>query len=163
MIQIGVMTMAKKISNKMVAVCSVAIGIVYSTGYTLTMPTAAEIVPTSTAITSSAAVQTPQSNAGQKQGASQKQQKSKYRDGTYTGQGSNRIGSVEVAVTIKSDKITNVQITDCNTHYSESYITQLPQQVLQRQNEKVDVVSGATKSTEDFRTAVRQALDQALT
>ena len=84
-----------------------------------------------------------------------------YKDDTYKGTGSNRIGSVEVAVTIKSGKIANVEITDCTTHYSQSRIDHLPQQVLERQSAEVDYVTGATKSVDDFKTAVQQALLQA--
>jgi len=130
-----------KMGNKLIALCSAAIGIIYTAGYIVTEPTAKEImqhVPSA-----SAAVQT------------------KYHDGTYKGQGSNRIGSVEVAVTIKQDKITSVQITNCDTSYSESHIDGLPQQVVDRQSDNVDVVSGATRSTEDFQAAVDQALQQA--
>lgn len=84
-----------------------------------------------------------------------------FKDGTYTGQGSNRIGGVEVAVTIKKNKITSVQITRCTTRYPQSRIDHLPQQVLDRQTAKIDVVSGATLSTQDFQTAVEMALAQA--
>jgi len=84
-----------------------------------------------------------------------------YKDGTYYGVGMNRIGSVQVAVTIKNDRITNVEIVNCHTHYSESYIRHLPSQVIARQSANVDVVSGATKSTEDFQNAVEQALQKA--
>ncbi|KEO84872.1 FMN-binding protein [Tumebacillus flagellatus] len=84
-----------------------------------------------------------------------------YKDGTYTGTGSNRIGSVEVAVTIKSGKIAAVEITNCDTHYPQSDIDGLPAQAVERQSSNVDTVSGATKSTDDFRTAMNQALAQA--
>lgn len=99
-------------------------------------------------------------NSGQSAGSSTTANGS-YKDGTFTGSGSNRIGTVEVAVTIKSGKITAVEITNCDTHYSQSRIDNLPQQALQRQSNQVDNVSGATRSTEDFREAVRQALAQA--
>ncbi|PWK16453.1 FMN-binding protein [Tumebacillus permanentifrigoris] len=84
-----------------------------------------------------------------------------YKDGTYTGSGTNRIGTVEVAVTIASGKITAVEITNCNTHYPQSRIDKLPAQILKNQSDQVNNVSGATMSTTDFRTAVRQALQQA--
>ncbi|RBN38092.1 FMN-binding protein, partial [Priestia megaterium] len=84
------------------------------------------------------------------------------KDGTYSGQGSNRIGTVYVSVTIKNDRIDTVEITEADTHYSESYIEGLPSQVVQRQSSDVDVVSGATLSTEDFQNAVDDALQQAM-
>lgn len=64
-------------------------------------------------------------------------------------------------MTIKSNKITSVKITDCQTHYPEQAITDLPQQVIQRQSAKVDLVSGATGSSEDFQQAISAALQSA--
>lgn len=89
--------------------------------------------------------------------------KQKYKDGTYTGVGQTRIGAVQVAVTLKKDKITKAQITGYSTHYSISYIDPiLPQELVARQNiNKIDVISGATLSTEDFYYAVVSALQQA--
>lgn len=146
-----------KMGPKMVALCSAAIGIIYATGYYVTAPAAVETA----AVPAATAGQAAQAGAAAKS-AAQPVKLTKYLDGTYTGSGTNRIGTVQVAVTIKNDQITDVQITACNTHYPESYIRDLPQQVLSRQNSAVDVVSGATKSTQDFKVAVDQALSQAL-
>ncbi|WDL96138.1 FMN-binding protein [Alicyclobacillus sp. ALC3] len=86
----------------------------------------------------------------------------KYLDGTYNGTGTNPIGSVSVALKIKGGKITNVQITQCLTHYPEAYIDPvLPQEVVQRQSYQVTIVTGATLSTYDFAYAVYQALNKA--
>lgn len=65
-------------------------------------------------------------------------------------------------MTIKNDRIDTVEITEADTHYSESYIEDLPSQVVQRQSSDVNVVSGATLSTEDFQNAVDDALQQAM-
>jgi uncharacterized protein with FMN-binding domain len=73
----------------------------------------------------------------------------------------NHIGSVSVSVTINHGKIESVKITDCTTSYPESNIDKLPQQVVARQSSNVDNVSGATESTNDFITAVMNALSQA--
>lgn len=87
----------------------------------------------------------------------------KYKDGTYVGVGTTNIGSVRVEVTLKGDKFTRVQITGYDTHYPISYINPtLPNQLMQTQDiNKVDVVSGATLSSEDFYLAVQQCLKQA--
>lgn len=84
-----------------------------------------------------------------------------YKDGTYYGAGSAWNGSVQVAVTTKSDKITSVRITRCTTSYPESYIAGLPKEVMQRQSAHVDLVSGATYSSEEFKRAVELALQKA--
>ncbi|MCC3372050.1 FMN-binding protein [Cohnella sp. REN36] len=85
----------------------------------------------------------------------------RYNDGTYTGTGSNRRGYIQVAVTVKRDKITDVEISDFAMHYSESDVVDLPDEVLQKQSSQVDNVSGATYSTRAFEDAVADALSQA--
>jgi len=84
-----------------------------------------------------------------------------YKNGTYTGTGSNRRGTLQVAVTVQNDKITDVEIAGYEMHYSQSYIAGLPAQVLQNQSAQVDNVSGATFSTQAFEDAVQDALSQA--
>jgi len=174
-----------KMGRNMVAVCATAIGIIYSAGYIVTGPSVAALAqnsPTSVASTQNTsnvqAKKTPTPNTQKAANSSTPSQKSpnnavnsassatssqgKYRNGTYNGQGSNRIGAVEVAVTVNKGKIISCEITNCSTHYSVSAIDPaLPQEVVARQSGNVDVVSGATRSTEDFQTAVQQALDQA--
>jgi uncharacterized protein with FMN-binding domain len=89
------------------------------------------------------------------------QPKSLYKDGTYTGTGSNRRGSIQVTVIIKNDKITDVEISNFAMHYSESDVVGLPQEVLQKQSSQLKNVSGATYSTHAFEDAIQNALFQA--
>jgi uncharacterized protein with FMN-binding domain len=84
-----------------------------------------------------------------------------YKDGTYNGSGSNRRGSIQVAVTIKSDKITDVTISRFAMHYTIDDVVGLPQEVVQKQSAQVKNVSGATYSTQAFEDAVQVALSQA--
>jgi uncharacterized protein with FMN-binding domain len=84
-----------------------------------------------------------------------------YKDGTYNGSGSNRRGSIQVAVTIKSDKITDVEISHFAMHYTIDDVVGLPQEVVQKQSAQVKNVSGATYSTQAFEDAVQVALSQA--
>lgn len=92
---------------------------------------------------------------------SKTQTNSKYKDGTYHGTAENRRGFIEVAVTIKSDKITGVEISNWGMHYDESDVDGLPQEVIQHQSAQVRNVSGATYSTEAFQGAVQDALTKA--
>ncbi|KIL38956.1 FMN-binding protein [Gordoniibacillus kamchatkensis] len=162
-----------KMDKKWVALCSAAIAAVYAAGYVTTE-------------TEAAPAQTPQQYAqtdvqsgggwasqadpfGQNGQASKSagqpgktsQSKKLYKDGTYTGMGSNRRGSIQVAVTIKNDKITDVEISHFAMHYSESDVVGLPGEVLQKQSAHVNNVSGATYSTQAFEDAVQDALTQA--
>jgi uncharacterized protein with FMN-binding domain len=83
-----------------------------------------------------------------------------YADGTYSGTGTSRFGNVSVAVTVASDKITNVQITRVTTSFPVSRIASLPAQVIKGQTANVNVVTGATYSSQAFKQAVQQALAQ---
>ena len=84
-----------------------------------------------------------------------------YLDGSYTGSGTSRRGSITVTVTVSGGRITNVALTSVNTEYPGSRIASLPAQVVARQSANVDNVSGATYSAQAFRLAVQAALAKA--
>jgi uncharacterized protein with FMN-binding domain len=165
-----------KINSKWITLCTAAIGITYASGYIITEPKTTTVLAASEVQvqsqnraskslkhvyqTDSSSDQSSQENSDN-QNSSAEQTSSKYKDGTYTGEGMNHIGSVSVSVTINNGKIEGVKITDCTTSYPESKIDKLPQQVVARQSSNVDNVSGATESTNDFITAVMNALSQA--
>jgi uncharacterized protein with FMN-binding domain len=135
-----------KMSKKWIALCSAAIGAIYTAGYYTTedQANASLIQPT---------YQTQQTKMAETKGI--------YKNGTYTGTGSNRRGSIEVAVTINNDKITDVTISNFAMHYSESDVVGLPDEVLQKQSARVNNVSGATYSTKAFQDGIQDALSQA--
>ncbi|MFC5651625.1 FMN-binding protein [Paenibacillus solisilvae] len=140
-----------KMSKKWIVLCSAAIGAMYVSEYMITDTHATAAPPISISQTVSPSLNNPVPSA-----ASQI-----YRDGTFTGMGSNRRGAIQVDVTLKNDKITDVQISQFAMHYSESDVVGLPDEVLQNQSAQVDNVSGATFSTRAFEEAVQNALDQA--
>ncbi|MDA8442194.1 MAG: FMN-binding protein [Peptococcaceae bacterium] len=112
-------------------------------------------------VQSPSTTQSPSSAQSSNAAPSAKQQ-GQYKDGTYYGQGSNRIGTVGVAVTVKQGRIVSAQITQCDTHYPQWRIDPvLPDQVVAKQNGNIDAISGATRSSEDFQVAVQTALQQA--
>lgn len=84
-----------------------------------------------------------------------------FKDGTYMGTGTSRHGSIGVTVTVQGGKLTSAAITDCGTRYPCSRIAELPAQAVARQSAAVDLVSGATDSTNAYRAAVNAALVQA--
>jgi uncharacterized protein with FMN-binding domain len=84
-----------------------------------------------------------------------------YRDGTYSGWGRARHGRVFATVVIRRGRIVSAEITDCRMKYPCSMIAALPPRVVARQSPEVDIVSGATHSTEAFTRAVSDALAQA--
>lgn len=186
-----------KMGNALVAMCSVAVGLIYAGAYEVTAnqanpqntSSAAENRLTSSAVVNSNSDSSAQmnSNAGNTNNAGgtgnpgnpgssgdssmgnppsnttvKKNNTSGYKDGVFTGFGQDRRGTLQVAVTIKQGKISGVEVSNYDMRYSESYIDPiLPQEVVRQQNDNVDVVSGATASSENFQMAVQQALDQA--
>ncbi|MCF8565417.1 FMN-binding protein [Alicyclobacillus tolerans] len=201
--------MAGKMSSKFIALCSLAVGAIYSTGYSITAANGSALAapasqPAQSASTgavkqsgssnatsgtsgqtgtshrsggtgavaspgsssnraaSSHATGSSNANTPTKPAAKPVNTTQQYLDGTYQGSASNRIGMVSVAVSISRGKISNVQITACDTHYPQSYIDPvLPNYVEAHQTTNIPIVSGATLSTADFYYAVVQALSQA--
>lgn len=145
-----------KMNKRLVVLCSTALAAVYSAGY-FTTETQASMQQTPLHTQSN--IQTNSSQTNTQVNSSQTNRR--YKDGTFTGTGSNRRGSIQVAVTIKNDKITDVEISDFAMHYSESDVVGLPDEVLQSQSAQVENVSGATYSTQAFEDSVQDALSQA--
>lgn len=167
--------MARKMPGRLVALSASAVATIYFTGLFSTRPSLAGNAPatsTATDSTSTAPARTGTSTPQVVVGASATPtatavpptavpSSSTYADGTYSATGTSNLGNVTVSVTIASDTITNVQITKVTTKYPVSRIASLPTQVISKQTANVNVVSGATYSSQAFRQAVQQALVQA--
>lgn len=86
-----------------------------------------------------------------------------YASGSYEGSGQGFGGEVAVRVTVTEREIADVEIL---AHAGEdatyfSYASQLIQDILEEQTWDVDVVSGATFSSNGIKAAVRAALEEA--
>lgn len=93
---------------------------------------------------------------------------SKYKDGTYVGGTYDAYyGSVQVSVTILSGKISNVKFLQYpNSHSTSVYINQqampyLQQEAIQSQNSNVQLISGATYTSQAFVQSLSSALSKA--
>ena len=91
-----------------------------------------------------------------------------YKDGTYTGTAADAFyGNIQVQVTIASGKISNVQFLQApNDRGTSIMINQqadpmLAQEAVSAQSANVDIVSGATDSSQAFIQSLQSALDQA--
>lgn len=91
-----------------------------------------------------------------------------YKDGSYTGSVADAFyGPLQVQVTIAGGKITNVQFLQAPNDRQESIaINQqadpmLAQEAVQAQSATVDIVSGATDSSQAFVQSMQSALSQA--
>lgn len=91
-----------------------------------------------------------------------------YRDGTYTGTVADAYyGSVQVKASVSGGRITDVSFLQYPDTHSESvYINQqampyLKQEAIKAQNANVDIVSGATFTSQAFIQSLTSALSQA--
>lgn len=105
-----------------------------------------------------------------------------YRDGTYTGTGDRwEKGYENATITIKDGKITNITLrrlqpdgkeVDYNQWTGKTingktypnlkdYRVEMAKRMIDKQSPDVDTISGATTTTNNWKVAVRRALDQA--
>ena len=91
-----------------------------------------------------------------------------YKDGTYTGSAADAFyGTIQVKVTISGGKITDVAFLQYPNDRGQSIMINqqamplLKQEAITAQNAQVNIVSGATDSSQAFRESLAQALSQA--
>ncbi|HEY3605020.1 MAG TPA: FMN-binding protein [Sporichthyaceae bacterium] len=92
----------------------------------------------------------------------------KTTSGTYTGSRANtRWGIVQVQITVKNGKITNsqaIQYPSNNGRDQQINAYALPilsQEVISAQSANIDAISGATVTTNGYRSSLQSAIDQA--
>ena len=124
------------------------------------VPTSISAVPTATAIAPTQIASAPTKPAPTGVGATSASA-ARYKDGTYTGTGSSRHGSIGATVIVQGGEIVSAEITQCGTRYPCSKVAALPGQVVAQQGGTVDLVSGATDSSEAYQGAIRNALAKA--
>lgn len=91
-----------------------------------------------------------------------------YKNGTYTGSVADAYyGQVQVQAVINNNKITNLKFLSYpNSHSTSVYINQqampyLKQETIQSQNANVQIISGATFTSEAFIQSLTNALSKA--
>jgi uncharacterized protein with FMN-binding domain len=133
----------------------------YRTSTSSRMPVAAGTTGTTTTTGAAAAPSSSASATGAAKAAS-------TYSGTVTGTAADtRWGPVQVKVTFASGKITAADVVeqpDSNNRDQEinaEAVPQLVQETLQAQNAQIDMVSGATYTSEGYVTSLQSALDQA--
>jgi len=85
-----------------------------------------------------------------------------WKDGTWTGSGSARHGTMQASVVVENGRITSARIDQCRMRYPCYMIDRLVPQVAERGTpEKIDWVSGATESSNVFYWALMDALNKA--
>jgi uncharacterized protein with FMN-binding domain len=98
----------------------------------------------------------------------QPQQQSLYKDGTYTGKVTDAYyGNIQVRATISNGKLANVVFLQYPNDRSTSIMINnqampyLKQEAIAAQSANVDIVSGATDSSQAFKQSLSSALTQA--
>jgi uncharacterized protein with FMN-binding domain len=100
-------------------------------------------------------------------GAAAKTSSAQYADGTYTGSAVNEPwGSFEVRATISNGELTAVNlIASPSDRHSSSINSQavplLTQEALSAQSADIDMISGATWTSQSYMTSLQSALDDA--
>jgi uncharacterized protein with FMN-binding domain len=124
--------------------------------------------PHSKAPTASAVVSTPAPASSSSSGSSSSGSSSRAAGTTVTGDAiSTRYGNVQLKVTISGGKITNVQPVQLpsndpkSSEISSFAAPQLQQSALTKQSASIDAVSGATYTSDGYKTALQSALDKA--
>jgi len=91
-----------------------------------------------------------------------------YKDGTYTGPVTDAIyGQIQVVATIQGGKLTRVGVPvfpnagGHTTEVTQFSIPQLKQEAIAAQSANVDIVSGATQTSQAFEESLAAALAQA--
>jgi len=91
-----------------------------------------------------------------------------YKNGEYTGTAANAYyGTIQVKAVVQNGKITDVQFLQSPHDQEESVMVNqqampnLKQEAIQSQSANVDIVSGATQSSQAFRQSLASALSQA--
>lgn len=84
-------------------------------------------------------------------------------DGTYTGEGKGRNGTITVEVTIKAGKLDAVKVVKHTetVGISDAAVADFPKAIVAAQSTAVDAVAGATMTSEGIRQAVAQAIQKA--
>ena len=84
-------------------------------------------------------------------------------DGTYTGVGQGKNGEVTVELQVASGKLAQVRVVKHveTPGISDAALTNFPQSIVEAQSLNVDVVSGATLTSEGIRLAVADAIRKA--
>lgn len=84
-----------------------------------------------------------------------------YVDGNYEGTGKGLMGDITVSVEVKDGKIASVEVVDQEEtpEVAEEALAEVPKQIVEKNSTEVDVVTGATGTSNGIMEAVANALE----
>ena len=143
----------------------------YKTSTSSALPTVGPAAPssgTSTSTASSGGSSSGGSSPGSTAPSTVAAPKNRTYSGTVTGTAADtRYGPVQVEVTLANGKITAVDVVQVpessgrDREINSQAVPELVQETLQAQNAQIDMVSGATYTSDGYVTSLQSALDQA--
>jgi uncharacterized protein with FMN-binding domain len=141
----------RKESRAYAAAGAATVAAIYAVGYSVTQPATVPAKPTA-----------PIHHGGPPAPTARPHRlTSRYSDGRFTGAGTSQFGEISVELTVTRGRVTSVEITRATTFFPASAVSPLIGEVVARQSAQLDVVSGATGSSQAFQGAVQQALSKA--
>jgi len=86
-----------------------------------------------------------------------------YNDGTYAGEGKGFGGAIKVELVVEAGEITELNVVEHaeSEGISDPAFEGIKAQLIEKQSDELDVVSGATKTSEGLIEAIKAALPQA--
>jgi uncharacterized protein with FMN-binding domain len=121
-----------------------------------------------TSLAAQSSTSTDQQSSSSVAAATRSQSNSLYKDGQYTGAAADAYwGNVQVEATISSGKISDVQFLDyphdrrTSAFINSQAMPWLTSEAIQAQSARVNVISGATLTSEAFIQSLQSALSQA--
>jgi len=88
----------------------------------------------------------------------------KYVDGTYSGTGEGKGGSIKVEVAVEKGKVKEIKVAEHSETpgLSDPVFDKIITSIIEKQSTEVDVVSGGTVTSEGIKAAVEDALKGAV-
>jgi uncharacterized protein with FMN-binding domain len=130
--------------------------------------TSLQVVPPTAGTVSGGTSSGSSGTSGGSSGSSGGSSSTTLTDGTYTGQSTDtRWGPVQVRITVSGGRITAADAVDYpmnngrDQQINQYAIPQLQNETLQAQSAQIDMVSGATYTSEGYTTSLQSAIDQA--
>ncbi len=81
--------------------------------------------------------------------------------GIFTGEAQGKKGTIKAEVTIENGEITNIEFTENNeSEFTESVFEELPQEIIANNSTDIDVITGATVTSNAIIEAVRNAVEK---
>lgn len=82
-----------------------------------------------------------------------------FKDGQYEGSADANFGKIGLVVTVQNDKITSISVKEGSEN--QNYVSTLIGRVIEKQDTKVQGISGATRTTNGVKNAIDDALNKA--